>query len=526
MWLNHRGMSMRDKVEELRRRRAEALRMGGEVRLQRQRERGKLDARARLDLLLDPGSFHEIGLLATHLGKLDTDPPSPADGVICGTGFIEGRPACVASYDFTVHGGSIGPVGERKVARLRELALRERIPMIWLVDSAGARLSADADEAAIVSSFADTGYLFREQVVLSGVVPQVAAMLGPGAAGTAYIPGLADFVPMVKGTSSMAIGGPYLVKSVVGEDVTEDQLGGSKVHTEISGCADLEAPDDAACLAAVREYLSYFPLRCGEKPPRRATADPAERREEALLDVIPDNPRQAYDVHRVVAAIVDEGRLFELKPRWARNLVTALARIDGKSVGIVANNPMQLGGVLDVNAADKAARFVNLCDAFEIPLVFLQDVPGFMVGSKVEKEGIIRHGAKMLYAVASATVPKLTVVLRKGYGAGYYVMNGRAYEPDALLAWPGAEISVMGAEGMVAIAANKLLQQAEDPKALKEELAAQIRPKIDIYRVAALGYVDDVIDPRETRPLLAHYLRITEGKRVERPYRKREISPV
>ena len=519
---------MRDKIEELQRRRAEALRMGGEERLRRQRERGKLDARARLDLLLDRGTFVEIGLLATHLGKLpeESTQPSPADGVVCGTGLIDGRPCCVASYDFTVQGGSIGPVGERKVARLRELALRERVPMIWLVDSAGARLSADAEEAAIVSSFADTGYLFREQVVVSGIVPQVAAMLGPGAAGTAYIPALADFVPMVKGTSSMAIGGPYLVKSVVGENVTEEELGGSKVHTEISGCADLEAADDGACLAAVREYLSYFPLRCGEKPPRKATTDPASRRDEALLDVVPDNPRQAYDVHKVIAAIADEGRSFELKPRWARNVVTALARIDGRSVGVVANNPVHLGGVLDVNAADKAARFVNLCDAFEIPLVFLQDVPGFMVGTKVEKEGIIRHGAKMLYAVASATVPKLTVVLRKGYGAGYYVMNGRAYEPDALLAWPGAEISVMGAEGMVAIAANKLLAQAEDPQALKEELAAKIRSHIDVYRVAAQAYVDDVIDPRDTRPLLAHYLRLTEGKKVERPFRKREIQPV
>src|SRR5438477_8283785 len=405
-------MSIRKKAEELERRRAAAKKMGGEARLTRQKERGKLDARARLDLLLDPKTFREIGLLATHLGKLES--PTPADGVVCGTGLIEGRPVCVASYDFTVHGGSIGPVGERKVARLRELALRERVPMIWLVDSAGARLAADADEAAIVSSFADTGYLFREQVVLSGVVPQVAPMRGPGAAGTAYIPGLADFVPMVKGTSSMAIGGPYLVKSVVGEDVSEEQLGGSKVHTEISGCADLEVPDDAACLAAVREYLSYYPLRCGERPPRKPSSDPATRRDDALLDIIPDNPRQAYDVRKVIAAIADDGRSFELKPRWARNIVPSLARIDGRSVGIVANNPMHSGGVLDVNAADKAAGFVKVCDAFELPLVFLQDVPGFMVGTKVEKEGIIRHGAKMLYAVASATVPKLTVVLRKG----------------------------------------------------------------------------------------------------------------
>jgi acetyl-CoA carboxylase carboxyltransferase component len=294
----------------------------------------------------------------------------------------------------------------------------------------------------------------------------------------------------------------------------------------VSGVADLECADDAACIAAVRDYLSYFPSRAGEKPPRKPCADPVDRRDEALLDVIPDNPRQAYDVHKVISGIVDEGRCFEIKPRWARNLVTCLSRIDGHSVGIVANNPMHYGGVLDVNAADKAARFVNLCDAFEIPLVFLQDVPGFMVGTKVEQQGIIRHGAKMLYAVSSATVPKLTVVLRKGYGAGYYVMNGRAYEPDLLVAWPGAEISVMGAEGMVAIAANKLLAQSPEPEALKKQLADAVRPHIDIYRTAALGFVDDVIDPRETRPLLAHYLRLTAHKQVERPYRKREVSPV
>ena len=298
------------------------------------------------------------------------------------------------------------------------------------------------------------------------------------------------------------------------------------MHTEISGVADLEVGSDDECIAAVREYLSFFPLRAGEKPPRISTGDPADRRDESLLDVVPDDPRKVYDVKKAIAAIVDGGRLFEIKPRWAKNLVTALARIDGRSVGIVANNPIHLGGILDVNAADKGARFVNLCDAFEIPLVFLQDVPGFMVGSKVEREGIIRHGAKMLHAVASATVPKLTVVLRKGYGAGYYVMNGRAYEPDALLAWPTAEISVMGAEGMVAIAAQKLLREADDPAAEKARLAAAIRPYIDIYRVAALAHVDDVIDPRDTRPLLAHYLRLTEGKQVERPWRKRGVTPV
>jgi len=354
-------------------------------------------------------------------------------------------------------------------------------------------------------------------------------MVGPGAAGTAYIPGLADFVPMVKGTSSMAIGGPYLVESVVGEKVTEEELGGSKVHNELSGNADAEYADDATCLAAVREYLSFFPSHSGEQPPRKPSSDPRDRRDEELLKIIPDNPRQAYDMHKVILSLVDDQKFFPMKGKWARNLITGLGRIDGYPVGFVASNPMFYGGVLDVNASDKAARFINLCDAFNIPLVFLQDVPGFMVGTKVEQAGIIRHGAKMMYAVASATVPKFTVVVRKGYGAGYYVMNGRAFEPDLIVAWPGAEIGVMGPEGIVSIAARKLLQAAETPeeaKQLKEQLAAGLRQHISIYRTAALAMIDDVIDPRDTRLSLARALKRTRNKRVERPPRRREISPV
>jgi len=354
----------------------------------------------------------------------------------------------------------------------------------------------------------------------------VAAMMGPGAAGTAYIPGLADFVPMVKGTSSMAIGGPYLVRSVVGEDISEEELGGSKVHTRVSGVADLECKSDDACIEAIRTYLGFFPAHCEEKTPRVATRPPPEGAAEALLDVLPEASRQSYDVRALLQNIVDGGELFELKPRWAPNITCALARIDGRAVGIVANNPKYLGGVLDVNASDKAARFINQCDAFNIPLVFFQDVPGFMVGSKVEQQGIIRHGAKMLYAVSAATVPKLTVIVRKAYGAGYYVMCGRGYEPDLIVAWPTAEISVMGPEGMVAIAANRMLQQAEDPQAMKAQLADALRPHIDPYRVAALGYVDDVIDPRETRNALMRGLDLTENKRVERARRRREIQPV
>ena len=527
-------MTMKERAAELEQLKAQKRAMGGAERVARQRERGKLDARARLDLLLDPGSFEELGLLAARNGALpdEEDPsrPTPGDGVITGVGEIDGRPVAVAAYDFTVLGGSIGEIGEVKVTRLRDLALKDRIPIVWLVDSGGARLEATGEiDARRLAGFADTGYLFREQVVLSGVVPQVAAMVGPGAAGTAYIPGLADFVPMVKGTSSIAIGGPYLVESVVGEKVTEEELGGSRVHNELSGVADAEYPDDAACVQAIREYLSFFPSHCEEKPPRRPTQDPPDRRDEALLDVVPENPRQAFDMHKVILSLVDDRKFFPIKPRFARNLITGLARIDGYPVGVVANNSMFYAGVLDVNASDKAARFINLCDAFSIPLLFLQDVPGFMVGTKVEQQGIIRHGAKMLYAVASATVPKLTVVVRKGYGAGYYVMNGRAYEPDLLVAWPGAEIGIMGPEGMVAIGARKLLQGAgspEEAKAIKEELSANLRKHISMYRTAAMAMVDDVIDPRDTRRALARALKRTRNKKVERPYRRREVSPV
>jgi acetyl-CoA carboxylase carboxyltransferase component len=334
---------------------------------------------------------------------------------------------------------------------------------------------------------------------------------------------------MVKGISSIAIGGPYLVESVVGEKVTEEELGGSRVHAELSGNADAEYPDEAACLAAVRQYLSFFPSHCEQKPSRAPCSDPVDRRDEELLEVVPENPRQAFDIHKVIRPLLDDRRFFPIKDRFARNIVTGLGRIGGYPIGVVANNSMFYGGVLDVNSSDKAARFVNLCDAFNIPLLFLQDVPGFMVGTKVEQQGIIRHGAKLLYAVASATVPKFTVVVRKGYGAGYYVMNGRAYEPDLLVAWPGAEIGIMGPEGLVAIGARKLIQAAESPEAakrLKDELAATVRERTNIYRTAALGMIDDVIDPRDTRRAIARALKRTEQKKVERPFRRREISPV
>jgi acetyl-CoA carboxylase carboxyltransferase component len=377
--------------------------------------------------------------------------------------------------------------------------------------------------------FARTGDLFREQVHMSGVVPQVAAMMGPGAAGTAYIPGLADFVPMVKGTSNMALGGPHLVKAAVGEDVTAEEMGGSAVHTRISGVADLEVASDQECLEVVRKYLGYFPSSNLERPPIMPVADPVDRRCEELYDIVPANPRKAYDMRKVVKALADGGDFFPVKAEWAKNLVTGFVRFGGRPAGIVANQPMMLGGALDVNASDKAARFVWLCDAFGIPLVFLMDCPGFLVGSAVEKQGIIRHGAKMLFAVAEATVPKVTVVLRKGYGAGYYVMNGRAYEPDLIVAWPSAEISVMGPEGAVNIIFRKQIEAAGDPEsqtALRNQLVETVRAQIDAYVAAGWSFLDDLIDPADTRKTIVRGLELGETKHVERPWRKHGVMPV
>ncbi len=511
-------------VGDLAARKERALAMGGPDLVARQRSLGKLTVRERLDVLLDPGTWVEYGLLADHMDAGLGDRYLAADGAVTGVGEIDGRPVAIAAYDFTVMAGSMGAVGEDKIARMRAHALRQRIPFVWLLDSAGARIQATSG-----STFAGAGALFREQVAMSGVVPMVAAMLGHCAAGTAYIPALADFVPMVKGTSSMALGGRHLVKAAVGEDVTEEEMGGSAVHTKVSGVADLEVADDKECLGVVRKYLSFFPQHNGDRPPLRSCSDPVGRRVEELYDVVPTAPRRAYDMRKVVHSIVDDGDVLWMKPEWAKNLVTGLARIGGHPIGVVGNQPMVLGGALDVNAADKAARFVWLCDAFNIPLVFLHDVPGFIVGSAVEKQGIIRHGAKMLFAVSEATVPKISVVLRKSYGAGYFVMNGLAYEADYIVAWPTAEIAVMGPDGAVNIIHRKTLEAIEDEKertAKRLELAEQIRANIDPYIAAGHAQLDDVVDPAETRRAIADGLRITADKRVERPWRKHGVLPV
>ena len=509
---------------ELRTRRDKAKGMGGEERIARQHEKNKLTARERLDLLFDEGTFSEFGLLASGQ-SVRGEPYDPdktaADGVITGHGKVDGREVYVAAYDFTVMAGSMGMIGEQKVARLRDLALRNRCPIVWLLDSAGARI-----QEAAGSTFAGTGYLFADQVVMSGVIPQVAAMLGPCSAGTAYIPGLSDFVPMVKETSSMSLGGARLVKAATGEDVTDHDMGGSQVHCYESGVGDLETDDDAACIASVKEFLSFMPSNNRGEPPLKPTDDPPDRLLEGVEKIVPANMRQAYDMRKLIKKIADDGHVFEIKPTWAKNIITAFIRMGGRPMGVVANQPMIKAGALDNDSADKAARFIRMCDAFNVPLVYLMDVPGFIVGSEVEKHGIIRHGAKMLYAVSEATVPKITVVVRKAYGAGYFVMCGKGYYPDLIVAWPTAEISVMGPEGAVNIIFNKQVEAAEDPEAAKAMFVDMIRQQINPYIAANWAMIDDVIDPAETRKVIIEGLEVAVRKQVERPWRKHGNIPV
>ena len=513
------------KVSDLHSRRKKNLAMGGDERIAKQHERGKLTVRERLDLLFDADSFLELGLLAEQQPVRGTEVSSdgtPADGVVTGHGLVDGRQVWVIAYDFTVMAGSMGAVGEQfKAARVRDFALRYRKPIVWLLDSAGARI-----QEASGSTFAGTGFLFYDQVVMSGVIPQVAAMLGPCAAGTAYIPGLADFVPMVKATSSMSLGGARLVKAATGEDVTDHDMGGSQVHCYESGVGDNEVADDAACIAEVRRFLSYLPSSNTEKPPFIESSDPADRMVEGLDRIVPTNPRSAYDVKRVVKAVFDQDSWFEVKPTWAKNIVVGFARAGGHVVGVVANQPMVKGGILDSDSADKAARFIRMCDAFNVPLVYLMDVPGFMVGSQVEKEGIIRHGAKMLYATSEATVPKITVIMRKAYGAGYYVMCGKGYQPDVLVAWPFAEISVMGPEGAVNIIFNKQIEASSNPEETRAQMLHAIRAQINPYVAAGWAMIDDVIDPAETRKVIVRGLEQAGEKRADRPWRKHGNMPV
>ena len=499
--------------------------MGGPKAVDRQHARGRLTARERIGQLLDSSSFVEMGMHAEHAGvSADLDGRSvPADGVVTGWGDIEGRPVLLIAYDFTVLAGTMGRIGEAKCARIRELALLHRRPVIWLIDSAGARVQELGG-----SFFASTGHLFREQVTLSGVVPQVSVIMGTGAAGTAYIPALADCVIMVRGQGALALGGPPLVEAVLGETITEQELGGAEVHLTRSGVAHMAADTDEDALALVRRYLAFFPGHSGERPPV-LPAQPRGRCADRILDLVPEEPGTPFDMEEVAALLSDgEESLLPYMGDFGRSISTIFGRIGGFPVGFVASQSAHLGGILENDSSVKAARFVTLCDAFGIPLVFLQDVPGFMVGSRVERGGIIRHGAKLLFAVSRATVPKITIIVRKAYGAGYFVMCGRAYEPDYIAAWPSAEIALMGAQGAVNILhGRKILELPEaEQAAYRTQLEEAYRADVTPERAAAVFGVDDIVDPRDTPAIVARVLALAWNKQVLRPPRKHGIFPV
>ena len=494
---------------------------GAEKYHQKNSQEGKLFARERLKLLLDDGGrdFVEDGLLANNSAA-----DLPADGVITGVGKIHGRTVAVMANDSTVKAGSWGARTVEKIIRIQEIAGRLAVPMLYLVDSAGARIT---DQLDMFPGRRHAGRIFHNQVHLSGAVPQICLLFGPSAAGGAYIPAFCDVVFMVEKNASMYLGSPRMAEMVIGEKISLEELGGARMHCEVSGCGDLLAKDERECIAKARDYLSYLPERAGEKPPVIAGKAPVSSAR-AIDAIMPQNHNQSFDIVQVIESIVDEGSFFELKKLFAREIVTGFARLDGKVVGIVANQPKWKGGVLFVDSADKAARFIWLCDAFEIPLLFLADVPGFMIGKKVEREGIIRHGAKMISAMSDATVPKICVVLRKAYGAGLYAMCGPAFDPDVTIALPQASIAVMGPEAAVnAVYFNKIQDKpAAERAAYVEALREEYRRDVDLYKLAADLHIDAIIPGAELRQELIRRYAACTNKRVPQLPRKRSVLPV
>lgn len=496
---------------------------GGPKRLQKQHEAGKLSARERLALLFDPGTFTELDLFVkgrgTDLGMAGQD--APADGVVTGYGLVNGRTVYAFSQDFTVLGGSLGEKHADKIVKVQELALKAGCPVIGINDSGGARIQEGVD------ALNGYGKIFFRNTMASGVIPQISVIMGPCAGGAVYSPGLTDFIFMVDKTSYMFITGPNVIKTVTGEEVTQERLGGAATHTGVSGVAHFMAPDEPGCFDLIRELLSYLPSNNVEDAPLAETDDPLERADEGLLAAVPTDPNKPYDVREVISRVVDGARFLEVQPSYAANMVVGFGRIGGQSVGIIANQAKHLAGCIDINASDKAARFIRFCDAFNIPLVTFVDTPGYLPGTAQEYGGIIRHGAKLLYAYSEATVPKLTVVLRKAYGGAYLAMCSQSLGADQTFAWPTAEIAVMGAEGAANIVFKKEIEEAEDPKAARQEKIAEYREKFNTpYVAAARGLVDSVIDPRETRRHLGYALRALAGKRESRPAKKHGNFPV
>ena len=508
---------------ELRRRLAEAEHAGSDQAIEKQHAKGKLTARERIALLLDKGSFLESDRLAVHraTGFGLEHKRIPGDGVVTGYGTIDGRRVCVFSQDFTVFGGSLGEVFASKITKIMDLALKMGVPLIGINDSGGARIQEG------VVSLGGYGDIFYRNVQASGVIPQISAIMGPCAGGAVYSPAMTDFIFMVKETSHMFITGPEVIKTVTGEDVTFEDLGGAMSHSSKSGVAHFAAEDEESCIAGIQHLLSFLPSNNLEDPPYLKPSDDPERTDEELDLFLPDSSNVPYDMRDVIRRVVDDGEFFEVAEHWARNIVIGLGRLDGHAIGIVGSQPSHLAGCLDLASSQKAGRFVRTCDAFNLPILTFVDVPGFLPGTSQEWGGIIRHGAKLLYAYCEATVPKLTVITRKAYGGAYVVMGSKHAGADANVAWPSAEIAVMGAQGAVNVLHRKELERALDPQSRRAELIEQYSDQLcNPWRAAERGYLDDVIEPSQTRPTLVKALRMSLTKRQSRPARKHGNIPL
>ena len=511
------------KQEELLEKKA-ALRMGGgEKAIAKQHAAGKMTARERLEQLFDEGSFVETGLFVQHrCTNFGMDKKSvPGEGVVTGYGTVDGRLVYAAAQDFTVIGGSLGEMHAAKIATAQESAMKVGAPMICINDSGGARIQEGVD------ALAGYGRIFYNNTMASGVIPQISVIMGPCAGGAVYSPALTDFIFMVEGTSQMFITGPQVIKAVTGEQVTAEALGGAMAHNKISGCAHFAAATESDCIAQIRQLLSYLPQNNTDPAPVYSCTDDLNRTDESLNDIVPDSPNKAYDMLQIIRSLADDGQVLECHKHFATNIITCFIRMGGRSVGVIANQPKALAGCLDINASDKASRFIRTCDSFNIPLLTLEDVPGFLPGSQQEHGGIIRHGAKMLYAYSEATVPKITVITRKAYGGAYIGMCSKHLGADMVLAWPGAEIAVMGADGACNIIFSKDIKNAEDPAAMRQEKIADYqKAMMNPYVAAARGYVDDVIVPADTRKHVISALFALEGKTVSRPKIKHGNMPL
>ncbi len=513
------------RIEQLNQMRMRSAAGGGPERVARQHKAGKLTARERIDLLLDPGSFRELDAFVVHrernFGMDEPDKQFLGDSVVTGWGTINGRLVYVFSQDFTVMGGSLSEVHAEKICKIMDMALKNGAPIIGLNDSGGARIQEG------VVSLGGYAEIFLRNTLASGVIPQLSVIMGPCAGGAVYSPALTDFIFMVKDTSYMFVTGPDVVRAVTHEDVTFEELGGAMTHNTLSGVSHVAANSEEDALFLIREILGYMPQNNMEDPPFEPGKDDPLRTEEALNDIVPEDPSKPYDMKEVIRLIVDEGRFFEIHEHYAQNIVVGFARLGGYSVGIVANQPAVLAGVLDIKASEKAARFIRFCDCFNIPIITFEDVPGFMPGVAQEHGGIIRAGAKLLYAYCEATVPKITVVTRKAYGGAYCVMNSKHIRSDLNLAWPTAELAVMGPEGAVNIIFRQELANAEDPEARRAELVQEYRERFaNPYVAAARGYIDDVIIPSETRPRLINALGMLQNKRDSNPPKKHGNIPL